>query len=78
MPYEESFRTCPTCRRATWHGRDVPVTYRSYWLAVFSHLKTVYSDWFIRWKCLECGRKGRSRLVTFPVQKSGSPERGPG
>lgn len=63
MTYEESLRHCPNCGRPTWHGRDVPEVYRSYWLVIFSHLITVYTDMFIKWTCLDCGRKGRAALA---------------
>ena len=63
MPYEESLRHCPNCGRPTWHGREVPDVHRSYWLAVVSHMITVYTDLLVRWTCLDCGRKGRSTAV---------------
>ena len=63
MSYEESLRLCPKCKKATWHGREVPDVYKSYWLTLPSFLITVYSDLFIRWKCLDCGRKGRAKAV---------------
>ena len=76
MSYEESHRRCPECARATWHGREVPDVYRSYWLTVVSHLITVYSDLFIPWTCLECGGKGceaemssRERISTKCVER---------
>ncbi len=69
MSYEESFRQCSKCRRMTWHGREVPDVYRSYWLTVVSHLITVYSDMLITWICLDCGGK-RSEAEALPENRT--------
>ncbi len=65
MSYEESFRKCTKSGRMTWHGREVPDVYRSYWLTVVSHLITVYSDLFIPWICLDCKGEGCEAEMPF-------------
>jgi hypothetical protein len=61
MSYEESLRDCPTCRRETWHGRDVVDVYRARKWTLFSHLITIYNDLVIPWECLGCGRRARGK-----------------
>ena len=67
MSYEESLRLCPSCRRETWHGRDVVDVFRPIALTAVSHLITVVNDLCIPWRCLECGRRTRGRTTQKPT-----------
>jgi hypothetical protein len=63
MSYEEDLRPCRHCGQPTWHGREVVDVFESGWLAVFSHLITLYNDLLVSWRCVVCGGRSRGRAL---------------